>query len=108
MRKLRIASPCPERWDGMQGEGDVRHCARCKKDVTTVRSLADVVPGSCVRILLTALAISGCSSAYLEPTPTRTVVVPPPEAGPPAHLDQEILGFVDDITDLPHTPDTKR
>lgn len=110
MRRLQIAEPCPESWAAMQGSEDVRHCERCKKDVRTIRSLADVVPGTCVRIALpvvtAALLVSGCSSAYLEPSPTRTVVMPPPEAGPPAQLDDQIVGFIDEIVDPP--PPTKR
>jgi hypothetical protein len=112
MRRLRIASPCPERWDAMQGDDLVRHCDRCKKDVRTIRSLAEAIPGSCVRILVSALAataIAGCSSATLEPPPTKTIVVPPPDAGPvQPNLDEQILGFVDEIVDLPPPPETKR
>jgi hypothetical protein len=95
MRRLRIVSPCPERWDDMQGNEDVRFCERCKKNVTTVRTAADLVPGMCVRILAATLIATGCSSANLEPTPARTVVTPPPEAGVSTHPIADYVGFLE-------------
>ena len=31
--RLRIASPCTERWDAMVGSDRARHCSKCDKDV---------------------------------------------------------------------------
>ncbi len=33
LSKLRVASPCHERWEEMTGDERVRHCGRCDKDV---------------------------------------------------------------------------
>jgi hypothetical protein len=35
----RIASPCPEPWDRMDGDGTVRHCARCDQDVVDLSAM---------------------------------------------------------------------
>lgn len=76
----------------MQGNEDVRHCDRCKKNVTTVRTAADLVPGTCVRILAASLLVNGCSSANLEAPPTRTIVTAAEEAGV---APVEYVGFLD-------------
>jgi len=31
--RLRIASPCTESWDAMEGDERVRHCSKCERDV---------------------------------------------------------------------------
>ena len=84
---------------GLLGDEDVRFCERCKKNVTTVRRAADLVPGMCVRILATTLIATGCSSANLEPAPPRTVVTPPSsedtEAGVSTHPSDDYVGFLD-------------
>ncbi len=89
----------------MRGNERVRHCERCKKDVVTVTSLSEMTPGTCVRILVAAVAIAGCSSANLEAPPTRTVVMPPAEAGAPS---VDIVGFLEEEVDLPPARETKR
>ncbi len=33
LASLRVASPCSARWDEMQGDDRVRHCAQCSLDV---------------------------------------------------------------------------
>ena len=33
LRKLRIASPCTEKWDAMTGDDRTRHCAKCRLNV---------------------------------------------------------------------------
>jgi len=33
LRRLRIASPCDERWEEMDGDERTRHCSSCDKDV---------------------------------------------------------------------------
>jgi hypothetical protein len=40
LQKLRIASPCYERWDNMKGDARVRHCASCKLNVYNVREMS--------------------------------------------------------------------
>lgn len=30
---IRVASPCPEDWDGMTGDSRTRHCDRCDRNV---------------------------------------------------------------------------
>ncbi len=30
---IRVAAPCAEDWNGMQGDAQVRHCARCDQNV---------------------------------------------------------------------------
>jgi hypothetical protein len=36
---VRVASPCHERWDGMTGDAQVRHCARCDKNVYNLSAM---------------------------------------------------------------------
>jgi hypothetical protein len=36
---LTVASPCTERWEGMQGDERVRHCARCQLNVYNLHEL---------------------------------------------------------------------
>lgn len=38
--RLRIASPCREPWDGMEGDARVRHCSRCERDVYDLSALS--------------------------------------------------------------------
>ena len=33
LRKVKVARPCKESWDDMQGDDQVRHCRRCDKPV---------------------------------------------------------------------------
>jgi hypothetical protein len=59
-RTLRIADPCSERWESMRGEGSLRLCDACHKQVhdlsrltvsETERLLASAPPGGiCVRV----------------------------------------------------------
>ena len=39
LERVRIATPCRERWDDMVGDDVVRHCARCRKDVYDLASM---------------------------------------------------------------------
>jgi hypothetical protein len=39
LQRVQIASPCNVPWDSMQGDGRVRHCASCDKDVYDLSSL---------------------------------------------------------------------
>jgi hypothetical protein len=37
--RVRVASPCPERWEGMSGDDRARHCGRCDKHVFDLSAL---------------------------------------------------------------------
>lgn len=59
LESIRIASPCSEEWDAMDGNGRVRHCAQCDKQVFNLsgmsRADAEVLVrersgGICVRL----------------------------------------------------------
>ena len=39
LEKLRIANPCPARWEEMQGDERVRFCGTCKKSVYNLSAL---------------------------------------------------------------------
>jgi hypothetical protein len=39
LERVRIATPCRERWEDMAGDDVVRHCARCRKDVYDLASM---------------------------------------------------------------------
>jgi hypothetical protein len=39
LQKVRVASPCKERWDEMSGDEHVRFCGRCEKNVYDLSSL---------------------------------------------------------------------
>jgi hypothetical protein len=48
LASVRVASPCPTRWDDMLGKDRVRHCLRCEKHVynfsaMTAEEIAQVV-----------------------------------------------------------------
>lgn len=40
LRKLRIASPCSERWADMTGDERMRHCAKCRLNVFNFAELS--------------------------------------------------------------------
>jgi hypothetical protein len=55
---IRVATPCHQSWDGMRGNGRVRRCDRCEKQVFNLSNmpradaealLEDHVDGLCVR-----------------------------------------------------------
>lgn len=37
LEQLKIASPCTEDWEGMQGDGQKRFCGKCRKHVHNLR-----------------------------------------------------------------------
>jgi hypothetical protein len=39
LEKLRIAKPCPARWEAMEGDDRVRFCQTCKKNVYNLSAL---------------------------------------------------------------------
>jgi len=39
LSELRVASPCRESWDGMQGDDRVRHCGKCDKSVYNLSAM---------------------------------------------------------------------
>ena len=39
LETIRVAEPCREDWDAMDGDGQARHCARCRLHVTDLSSL---------------------------------------------------------------------
>ena len=39
--QVRIASPCTEKWEGMQGDERVRFCARCSLNVFNIKELTE-------------------------------------------------------------------
>jgi hypothetical protein len=39
LQKLKIASPCYERWENMKGDARIRHCASCKLNVYNLREM---------------------------------------------------------------------
>ncbi len=39
LEKLRIANPCPARWEAMEGDDRVRFCQTCKKNVYNLSAL---------------------------------------------------------------------
>jgi hypothetical protein len=40
LEELRIARPCPARWDDMQGDDRVRFCGSCQKNVYNLSALS--------------------------------------------------------------------
>ena len=40
LQRVRVASPCKERWDDMVGDEHVRFCGRCEKNVYDLSSLS--------------------------------------------------------------------
>jgi hypothetical protein len=40
LENIRIASPCSEEWDAMDGNGRVRHCAQCDKQVFNLSGMS--------------------------------------------------------------------
>ncbi|MBX5481255.1 MAG: hypothetical protein IRZ16_05305 [Myxococcaceae bacterium] len=40
LRRLRIASPCSEKWSEMSGDDRVRHCAKCRLNVFNFEGLS--------------------------------------------------------------------
>src|SRR2546423_1324163 len=36
---IRVASPCPARWNGMQGDDKVRFCPQCRLNVYNLSSM---------------------------------------------------------------------
>ncbi|MBK8590254.1 MAG: hypothetical protein IPN77_14185 [Sandaracinaceae bacterium] len=40
LSQLRVASPCRESWEGMQGDDRVRHCGKCDKHVYNLSALS--------------------------------------------------------------------
>ncbi len=38
--KLKVASPCPAKWDDMKGDDAVRHCDSCDKDVFQISNMS--------------------------------------------------------------------
>lgn len=63
--QVRIASPCSEKWESMQGDERTRHCARCKLNVFNVKELAEAE----VRALL-AREGKVCGRVYRRPDGT--------------------------------------
>ena len=41
LSSVRIASPCPARWEDMVGDARVRHCAQCDLDVHNFSEMTD-------------------------------------------------------------------
>jgi hypothetical protein len=39
--QLRIASPCEEKWESMQGDARVRNCARCALNVFNIKEMTE-------------------------------------------------------------------
>lgn len=37
---LRVASPCPEKWESMQGDERVRHCDKCRLNVFNLSGMS--------------------------------------------------------------------
>ena len=54
--RLRVASPCKVSWEGMQGEGAVRHCGACDKRVYNISEM----PAADVEALLARPGESPC------------------------------------------------
>lgn len=48
---IKVASPCNERWDDMQGDDISRHCARCDKDVFDLSEMTTAQAESLLREL---------------------------------------------------------
>lgn len=38
--KLKVASPCPAKWEDMKGDDAVRHCDSCDKDVFQISNMS--------------------------------------------------------------------
>jgi hypothetical protein len=45
---VSIASPCPASWDEMDGDGDVRFCGKCKKNVYNISMMSRDEAGAVV------------------------------------------------------------
>ncbi|HET9226286.1 MAG TPA: hypothetical protein VFR31_06445, partial [Thermoanaerobaculia bacterium] len=39
LERLRIANPCPARWEEMEGDDRIRFCGACKKNVYNLSAL---------------------------------------------------------------------
>jgi hypothetical protein len=63
---VRIASPCPMRWDDLKGDGPVRHCERCRMNVY---NFSDMTRGEIAEVLA---AKEGrlCAGFYRRPDGT--------------------------------------
>jgi outer membrane protein OmpA-like peptidoglycan-associated protein len=81
---LKVVKPCPESWDEMSGDGRLRHCDGCNKDVHDLRGMSDAealayvrargTASMCVRMLVVTTAVAACGAG----------AHPPPPAVPPA------------------------
>jgi hypothetical protein len=60
LSNLRIASPCPEDWAGMDGDEKQRRCARCDRTVYNLSAMTDVE----VEALASAQSAAWCARYY--------------------------------------------
>lgn len=97
MAKLRILTPCTRSWDEMSGEGRLRHCDTCDKDVHDLRGMSDDDAlayvrsrggggtSMCVRMLVVTTAVAACGTGNRPlPAPAVPVAVQPPAIAAPA------------------------
>ncbi len=49
MPRVRIASPCPMRWEDLVGDERVRHCDRCRLNVYNIVGLSAAEAGALIR-----------------------------------------------------------
>lgn len=60
LREIRVASPCHERWEDMQGDDRTRHCGKCDKDVHDLSAMS----AADAEALLAARGASLCVRLY--------------------------------------------
>lgn len=65
--RVRIASPCPMRWDDLEGAGPVRHCRRCRLDVY---NLSDMTRADAAQVIASHEGQRLCATFYRRPDGT--------------------------------------
>ena len=105
MRRLRLVRPCPTP-DVVRGE----HCDTCDKRVHDLTRSSDPAAdvarlggAVCARVLVAAVALTGCSGAFDEvghdgtTTPTITITITP-DAGSDAQAPDEPSYFLGEMS----------
>lgn len=59
--QIRIASPCPMKWDDLEGDGPMRHCRQCRLNVYNFSAMTR---GQIERVIYDAGAGRVCAALY--------------------------------------------
>ena len=117
MATLNVLKPCPESWDEMSGDGRLRHCDSCDKDVHDLRGMSEAdalayvrargTASMCVRMLVVTTAVAACGAGAHHPPPVTSAAhvasqpVAPPEPSP---VDSDKDGIPDASDACPAEP----